>query len=58
MMFMKVLIAIISVLLSLRGVDDIFIRNGLLQKLGTDLQVAVHFIVTTFNFPTVESEIV
>ena len=58
MMFMKVLIAIITVLLSLRGVDDIFIRNGTVQNLGTDLQSAVHFIVTTFNFPTVESEIV
>ena len=54
MMFVKVLIAIISVLLSFRGVDDIFIRNGLLQKLSTDPQGAVHFIVTTFKFPSRE----
>jgi len=39
MMLVKVLIAIILALPGLGGVDDIFVRNGMLilQNLGTDL---------------------
>jgi len=54
MVLMKVLVAIIFIFPGLGGVDDIFVRNGVLvlQNLGTDLEGTAHFIVTIFKIPS------
>ena len=54
MVLMKVLVAIIFIFPGLGGMNDVFVRNGVLalQNLGTDLEGTAHFIVTIFKIPS------